>query len=53
MRMQYDEDVNYLQVLMARQALLEARLQLLANRYEMIGARIQLYKALGGGIEQE
>ena len=28
-RMQYDEDVNYLQVLLARQSLLEARLQLL------------------------
>ena len=45
-RMQYDEDVNYLQVLLARQSLLEARLQLLAHRYEMIAAHIQLYKAL-------
>ncbi|MBQ8938085.1 MAG: efflux transporter outer membrane subunit, partial [Bacteroidaceae bacterium] len=51
LRMQYDEDVNYLQVLMARQALLEARLQLLAHRYEMIDAYIQLYKALGGGMD--
>ncbi|MBR1448282.1 MAG: efflux transporter outer membrane subunit, partial [Prevotella sp.] len=51
LRMQYDEDVNYLQVLMARQALLEARLQLLAHRYEMIDAHIQLYKALGGGMD--
>jgi NodT family efflux transporter outer membrane factor (OMF) lipoprotein len=51
LRMQYDEDVNYLQVLLARQALLEARLQLLAHRYEMIDAHIQLYKALGGGID--
>ena len=50
-RMQYDEDVNYLQVLMARQALLEAQLQLLANRYEMISSYIQLYKALGGGMD--
>ena len=50
--MQYDEDVNYLQVLLARQALLEARLQLLTHRYEMISAHIQLYKALGGGMEK-
>ena len=49
-RMQFDEDVNYLQVLLARQALLEARLQLLAHRYEMMSAHIQLYKALGGGM---
>ena len=53
LRMQYDEDVNYLQVLMARQALLEARLQLLAHRYEMIDAYIQLYKALGGGMDKQ
>jgi outer membrane protein TolC len=52
-RMQYDEDVNYLQVLLARQALLEARLQLLAHRYEMIDAHIQLYKALGGGMDKQ
>ena len=53
MRMQYEEDVNYLQVLLARQALLEARLQLLTHRYEMIDAHIQLYKALGGGIDKQ
>lgn len=53
LRMQYDEDVNYLQVLLARQALLEARLQLLAHRYEMIEAHIQLYKALGGGMDNQ
>ena len=53
MRMQYDEDVNYLQVLLARQALLEARLQLLAHRYELIAAHIQLYKALGGGMDSK
>ena len=52
-RMQYDEDVNYLQVLLARQALLEAQLQLLARRYEMISAYIQLYKALGGGMDKQ
>ena len=53
LRMQYDEDVNYLQVLLARQSLLEARLQLLAHRYEMIAAHIQLYKALGGGMDSK
>ena len=36
---------------MARQALLDAQLQLLANRYEMISSYIQLYKALGGGMD--
>ena len=53
MRMQFDEDVNYLQVLLARQSLLEAQLQLLALRYEMISAHIQLYKALGGGMDNK
>ena len=53
LRMQYEEDVNYLQVLLARQALLEARLQLLVHRYEMMDAHIQLYKALGGGIDKQ
>ncbi len=53
LRMQYEEDVNYLQVLLARQALLESRLQLLTHRYEMIDAHIQLYKALGGGIDKQ
>ena len=52
-RMQYEEDVNYLQVLLARQSLLEARLQLIAHRYEMIAAYIQLYKALGGGMDSK
>ena len=53
LRMQYDEDVNYLQVLLARQALLEARLQLLVHRYELMSAHIQLYKALGGGMDKK
>lgn len=48
-RMRYDEDFNYLQVLMARQSLLEARLALLENQYELAEAHILLYKALGGG----
>lgn len=53
LRMQYDEDVNYLQVLLARQALLESRLQLLMHRFELMSAHIQLYKALGGGMDKE
>ena len=33
LRMQHDSEVNYLQVLLARQSLLEARLSLLINQY--------------------
>ena len=50
-RMRYDSEVNYLQVLLARQSLLEARLSLLSNRYGLLESTIQLYKALGGGIQ--
>ena len=49
-RMRYDSEVNYLQVLIARQALLEARLSLLSHRYGLLGSTIQLYKALGGDV---
>ena len=49
LRMQYDSEVNYLQVLLARQSLLEARLSLLSNQYTLIEAAIGLYRALGGG----
>ena len=49
-RMRYDSDVNFLQVLMARQSLLEARLSLLENRYQQVDASIRLFKALGGQI---
>ena len=48
-RMKYDSDVNYLQVLLARQSLLDAKLALHANRFALVEATIQLYKALGGG----
>jgi NodT family efflux transporter outer membrane factor (OMF) lipoprotein len=47
-RMQYDSEVNYLQVLLTRHSLLEARLSLLSHRYELLESTIQLYKALGG-----
>lgn len=49
LRMRYDSEVNYLQVLLARQAMLEARLSLLSNQYSLVESDILLYKALGGG----
>ena len=48
MRMRYDSEVNYLQVLLARQSLLEARLSLIENHFQLVDASIQLFKALGG-----
>lgn len=47
-RMRYESEVNFLQVLLARQSLLEARLSLLENRYALLVSHIQLYKSLGG-----
>ena len=49
-RMRYDSEVNYLQVLIARQSLLDARLSLLSSQYELVESHIQLYKALGGEL---
>ena len=49
-RMRYDSEINYLQVLLTRQELLEARLSLLSHRYGFIDSTIQLYKALGGEL---
>ena len=48
LRMRHDSEVNYLQVLLARQSLLEARLELLNNQYTLAESQILLYKALGG-----
>lgn len=42
---------NYLEVLTARQSLLSARLNLVADRYAEIEGVINLYHALGGGTE--
>ena len=42
---------NYLEVLVARQSLLSARLNLVADRYSEIEGVINLYHALGGGTE--
>lgn len=49
-RMKYDDEVNYLQVLLARQSLIEASLSLNEHRFEFIEASIQLFRALGGGM---
>lgn len=46
--MQYSADVNYLQVITARQSLLSARLTVVQDRYDEIQGVIQLYHALGG-----
>lgn len=43
--------VNYLQVLTARQSLLAAQLNLASDKYSEIQGVINLYHALGGGIE--
>lgn len=43
-------DTTYLEVLTAQQALLEAELSQLQNRFDRIQAIITLYHALGGGV---
>ena len=42
---------NYLEVLTARQTLLQAQLSELSDKYDEIQAIISLYHALGGGAE--
>lgn len=42
---------NYLEVLTARQTLLQAELSAAANRFDEIQGVINLYHALGGGVE--
>lgn len=46
--MQHSAEVNYLQVITARQSLLSARLTVVQDRYDEIQGVIQLYHALGG-----
>lgn len=46
--MQHSADVNYLQVITARQSLLSARLTVVQDRYDEIQGVIQLYHALEG-----
>ena len=43
--------VNYLEVLTAEQNLLQAQLSVVSTQYEEIQGIIQLYHALGGGVE--
>ncbi len=43
--------INYLEVLTARQSLLSARLTLVSDRYSEIQSVINLYHALGGGVD--
>ena len=42
---------NYLEVLTAQQNLLQAELTEISDRYQEIQGVIQLYHALGGGVE--
>ena len=44
-------EATYLEVLTAQQALLSARLQQVADRFEGIQGVINLYRALGGGVD--
>ena len=44
-------EATYLEVLTAQQALLSARLQQISDRYEGIQGVINLYRALGGGVD--
>lgn len=44
---------TYLEVLTAQQALLSAQLSQVADRFERIQGTINLYKALGGGADEE
>ena len=49
--MENSSTTNYLQVLTARQSLLQAHLTLAQDRYEEIQGIISLYHALGGGTD--
>ncbi len=46
-----DGTTSYLEVLTARQTLLQARLAEVSDKYEEIQGVISLYNALGGGAE--
>lgn len=45
-------EATYLEVLTAQQSLLSARLQQVADRFEGIQGVINLYRALGGGVDE-
>ena len=44
-------EATYLEVLTAQQSLLSARLQQVSDRFEGIQGVINLYRALGGGVD--
>ena len=44
-------EVNYLQVLTARQSLLSAQLTAVQDKYDEAQGVVELYHALGGGLE--
>lgn len=44
-------EANYLEVITAQQNLLQARLNQVSDKLEQLQASVNLYKALGGGIE--
>lgn len=49
--MDNSSEVNYLQVLTARQSLLSAQLTVVQDKYDEAQGMIELYHALGGGLE--
>ena len=49
--MKYSNQVTYLNVLTAQSGLLSAQLSQVSNRFAIIAATIDLYQALGGGVE--
>lgn len=49
--MQYSNQASYLEVLTARQSLLQAELTEVNDRFDMIQGVISLYHSLGGGGE--
>ena len=49
--MDNSSEVDYLQVLAARQSLLSAQLTMVQDRYDEAQGVIRLYHALGGGVD--
>lgn len=49
--LKYDDKTSYLEVLTAQQNLLQAELGLVNDKLEQLQASVNLYRALGGGVE--
>lgn len=49
--LKYDDQTSYLEVLTAQQNLLQAELGLVSDKLEQLQASVNLYRALGGGVE--